>query len=112
MSSTTTAASVKVARHVERVGQVTPNRRAMQALQLIVVLLGVAYALIPVIIVVSASLDPTNSLSGQGLLPRTISLDNYQKMLNDAQHPFMRWIGNSLIVSGVSTIITLALCSL
>ncbi len=111
-STTTTAASVRVARRVERVGQVNPNRRVMQVLQLIVVLLGCVYALVPVIIVISASLDPTNSLSGQGLLPRTISLENYQKMLTDAQHPFIRWIGNSLFVAGASTIITLTLCAL
>jgi ABC-type maltose transport system permease subunit len=111
-STTTTATSARVASRAERVGQVSPNRRFWQAIQLVIVLLGCVYALVPIIIVISASLDPSNSLSGQGLLPRTISFDNYQQMLTDAQHPFIRWIGNSLFVSGVSTLITLTLCAL
>jgi multiple sugar transport system permease protein len=44
------------------------------------------------------------------LFPRDPSLDSFRTVLNDA--PFLRWFGNSLLVSSTITLIVLFTCSL
>jgi len=71
-----------------------------------------AFALFPVIWVLSASFDPTNSLVSQRLIPRTPSLDNYRQLFQDPTHPFPRWIANSVKVSLLTAALTTALTAL
>lgn len=111
MATTTTSVPIVKTVRVARSSQVDPHRRRKQVLRLALVVLGMIYALFPVVIIFSASLDPTNNISGTGLFPKTVSLENFRQMLSDTQHPFLLWIWNSIKVSGISTLITLALCA-
>ncbi len=97
---------------VGRTGAVVANRRLKIGLRLAVVILGSAFALYPFLIIVGASFSPTNSLSGQSLIPTDISLINYEKLLQNDQTPIFRWLLNSLLVSGISTFVTLALTTM
>ncbi|MEP7287671.1 MAG: sugar ABC transporter permease [Chloroflexota bacterium] len=99
-------------RKTQHDGIVVSNRRMRSALQLAVVILGSIFALYPFIVVVSASFDPTNSLSGQTLIPANASFINYQKILSNEQTPILRWLANSLTVSAITAIITLILTTL
>jgi ABC-type maltose transport system permease subunit len=69
-------------------------------------------ALFPVAYVVSAALNPANTLLGQGLLPTRVSLDNFVRVFNSPLQPFPRWIMNSVIVAGVTSVLVVALTSL
>lgn len=82
------------------------------SIRLVIVLLGAIFSLYPFFIIVSASFDPTNSLSGQNLIPGQVSLVNYQKMLSNEQTPVLKWLLNSLTVSGISAAVTLTLTTL
>jgi len=112
-----------VARRVkvrESTGPVQPNKRRVQAVKLFLLTLGAIFALYPAWIIVGASFDKTNSLAGQGLIPQNLSMDNYNKLcIQTASHectalelPINIWLGNSIKVSGISTIITLLLTTL
>jgi ABC-type maltose transport system permease subunit len=81
-------------------------------LRLVIVVLGTIFSLYPFFVIISASFDPTNSLSGQNLIPSQFSLINYQKMLSNEQTPVLKWLLNSLIVSSISATITLTLTTL
>jgi ABC-type maltose transport system permease subunit len=107
----TSTATVDIAGKPGRSAQVVPGHTRGTIIRVAICIIGCLYALFPLVVIVSSSLDPANTLNGQGLLPRNASLVNYTAMLSDPQHPFLRWIGNSMIVSGASTLITLALCS-
>jgi len=96
----------------ERQGMVEANRRRNMALRLIVLILGSIFALYPIIIVISASFDPRNTLVGASLIPPNPSLDNYAKLLDGTQTPILLWLKNSIIVSGLTTLITLTLTTL
>ncbi|MBX3083438.1 MAG: sugar ABC transporter permease [Anaerolineae bacterium] len=95
-----------------RTGPVDSNRTFKLVIQLIVVLLGVAFALYPFIIIVSSSFNPANSISGQQLIPDNASFANYDKLLKNDQTPVLRWLINSIIVSGLSTVMTLIMTTL
>jgi ABC-type maltose transport system permease subunit len=92
-------------------GQVNPNRRAAQILRLVILIIGCIYALFPVVVIVSAAFDNTNTVSSQQLFAR-VSMDNFNQLFTEPTHPFARWLANSVYVSTVSTIITLMIASI
>ena len=61
-------------------------------------LLGLGFALFPVVWVLGASFNPTNSLAAIDVVPANPTLDNYRQLL--FEEPFLRWLGNSLLVAG------------
>lgn len=90
----------------------TAQRRLGLGIKLVIAVLTVLYALYPVAWVLSAALDPANSLVNQSLIPRNATLDNFARLVNDPQHPFVLWLWNSIKVSGISAVIIVALTAL
>ena len=88
------------------------RRRLDTVLRLLVALVFVGYALFPVVYVVGTSLNPSGSLQTSQIIPSNPSLDNYKKLLNDPTNPFLKWMANSLIISTVTAVATVALCAL
>lgn len=77
----------------------------------LVALLGVAFALYPIVWTVSASINPTDTLSGSQLIPDGATFDNYEAILdNPPESPFITWLWSSwriaFIVSSVSVLLT------
>lgn len=75
----------------------------------VVGLAAIAFALFPVVWVLSASVNPSSSLSGQELIPSDPTLDNYRALWETG---FPRWFWNSLVISGTAAFLTVLLCSL
>jgi len=74
------------------------------------ILVCIVFALFPVIWIMSASLDPANSIAGQKLIPPNASFINYQKLFTSEQHPFGIWFLNTfkicIITSSLVVLIT------
>ncbi|MEM9351727.1 MAG: sugar ABC transporter permease [Planctomycetota bacterium] len=83
----------------------------LTALRHAVLLLFVAIAVWPVLDVVSISLRPGNRLrtTELELIPKDWTLDSYKQLFTD--EPFLRWMGNSMLVSLTVTITGVALAS-
>jgi arabinogalactan oligomer / maltooligosaccharide transport system permease protein len=78
----------------------------------VVAIIAVAFALFPVVWVLSAAFG-TGNLSAQRLIPREITLDNFRTLMSDPGHPpFWRWFANSMIVGVVTAAATVFLCAL
>ncbi len=90
----------------------TRSRRLALAFKLLVATFAGVFAIYPVLWIVSAALSPTNSLTSQRLIPANASVANFQRLVNDPQHPFVLWMWNSIKVSTVTALITVALCAL
>ncbi len=93
----------------------SPSQRDPFYLKLLrhaVLLLFVAIALWPVMDVVSISLRPGNQLrtTQWRLIPEGATLESYVALFRD--HPFLRWVWNSLVVSSAVTVTGVALASL
>jgi len=69
-------------------------------------LLALFYALFPIIWIVSASLDPRNSLVNLGLIPQGATLSHYETLLSSDIHPFTRWLWNSIKVSTITMVLS------
>jgi arabinogalactan oligomer/maltooligosaccharide transport system permease protein len=78
----------------------------------VLLLFFVAIALWPVLDVVSISLRPGNQLRSVNweLIPEGATLDSYRELFTG--QPFLRWLGNSLLVSAAVTVTGVALASI
>ena len=78
----------------------------------LVIWIVIAFALFPIVWTLSASLNPTNSLLGQGLIPDNASLENYKELFNNSTHPFMKWMWNSIKISLITAFFSVAITAL
>lgn len=65
-----------------------------------------AFALFPLLYVVSASLNPQGTLTGSNQLFSAIGIDSYVRILSDPQNPYGLWFLNTLVVALVTGFVT------
>lgn len=92
--------------------------RLKRVMQYTIAALTLFYAMFPVLWVISASIDPRNSLAAQQFIPPNANLDNYKDLLTtnipiiegdskyDGLLPYLTWMWNSIKVSSIATIIS------
>jgi arabinogalactan oligomer / maltooligosaccharide transport system permease protein len=71
-----------------------------------IALILILFAVIPVLWVVSASLNPAKSLGSGSLFPRDPGFTNYIQLLNNEFFPYLNWLINSLKIAGITSILT------
>lgn len=86
--------------------------RTITALRHLVLLVFVAVALYPALNVLSISLRPSDQLRSLDLsiIPEGATLQNYVSLVTE--QPFLRWLGNSLLVATMVTLSGVALASI
>jgi arabinogalactan oligomer / maltooligosaccharide transport system permease protein len=101
-----------------RFGSQKFQKKLSVILRLILALFLIAFAVFPVLWIVSASFDNSNSLATQKLIPVNAGIKNYERLFNmDPTFRFgdlnyWRWLYNSIKVSSISTILTLSLTTM
>lgn len=88
------------------------RRRVSLALKLVIMGVAILYALFPVAFVLSAALDPLNTLVGVGIFPQRVTLDNFVGLFHTPLQPWPRWIMNSAIVAASTAVIVTSLTAL
>ena len=83
---------------------ISRQRKIALALRILLAIVMLIFALFPVIWIFSASINPTNSLVGQGLIPANANLNNYRELFNNPRFPFSTWMLNSLKLATLTTI--------
>lgn len=73
----------------------------------VVGLVAVAFAVFPILYLVSAALNPLGSVVTTTLVPRSFSLENFRALFGDSSRPFPRWLFNTLVVCVVVTFVQL-----
>ena len=77
----------------------------------IVLWIGVAFALYPVVWIVSAAFNSVQSLVAARLIPREVTLDNFTTLFGNPTVPFPRWITNSYKVALAAAVLNVLLAS-
>lgn len=88
------------------------RRRIGLTLKLIALGLALIFALFPIAYVISAALNPSNTLVGLGLIPERITFDNFTRLFNTPLQPWPRWILNSVLVAGITALTVVTLTAL
>ena len=114
----------------ERAGLAAPAVRAKRARQgrpkwremwwrHLVAIIGVAFALFPVVYIISGSLNADDTLGAARLIPRKVTFDNFTELFTNkkenaratgttASH-YGRWYLNTLLVAGLTSLLTVML---
>lgn len=102
--------------------QIRTNQRLQKrfgiAVRLVVAVFLILFSIFPVLWLISASFDNTNSLATQDLIPVQAGIKNYERLFNlDPDFIFgdlnyWGWLWNSVKVAGISTILTLSLTTM
>ncbi|MEV4114575.1 sugar ABC transporter permease [Nonomuraea sp. NPDC049695] len=79
------------------------------ALRHVFVLVVCAFALFPILFVVSAAINPLGTLASTNLLPTGASLANFANLLSSDSYPFGRWFFNSVSIALMSSFASLLL---
>lgn len=69
-------------------------------------------ALFPIVFILSASLNPTGSISDTNQLFRSVSTKNYVDLFNDPQNPFLAWFVNTQVLDITTAVLTVFLGSM
>ncbi|MBL8132346.1 MAG: sugar ABC transporter permease [Anaerolineae bacterium] len=85
-------------------------------LRVVFILVALIFSLFPVIWIISAAFNPSGSMVNQTFIPQNVeSLDelltNFNRLFNDPTVPFWSWMFNSLAVSGITTVLTVAMAA-
>lgn len=73
---------------------------------------AILFALFPLAYIVSASFNPTGSLTGSNQLFSSFSLANYERLFTDPAILYPQWYANSLVIALVTSLATVLLCAL
>ncbi|MFW5940369.1 MAG: sugar ABC transporter permease [Chloroflexota bacterium] len=97
----------------DRAPSLKRQERLAMILRYVVAAIAIAFALFPVLWVISASVNPRGSLSSQQLIPANASFENYQVLLGgDPRFPFPRWLFNSFYIATVTSVLAVLITSL
>lgn len=94
------------------------QKRLGIAVRLVIAVFLILFSVFPVLWLISASFDNTNSLATQDLIPVQAGIKNYQRLFNlDPDFEFgdlnyWGWLWNSVKVAGISTILSLSLTTM
>lgn len=86
------------------------NRALIYAVMILVAII----IIIPMLWMFSTSFKLKSQLFSQTIywIPRVITLENYTKILSNAQTPIARWFANTLFVASVTTVVVLVIDAL
>jgi ABC-type maltose transport system permease subunit len=88
-----------------RGGTIAGQRRLGMIFRYILAFVMLFVALFPVLWVISASVNPANSLANQQLIPDNPTLENYRSLLRSDMFPFRTWMWNSLKLAIITTVL-------
>lgn len=91
----------------QRVGSITRQRRIALIFRIALAIVMLFFALFPVVWIFAASINPSNSLVSQSLIPENATLDNYRALFTSERFPFHIWMFNSLKLAILTTVIGL-----
>lgn len=94
------------------------QRRFSVGIRLVIAVILIIFSIFPVLWIISASLDPSNSLATQSLIPPNVGLQNYKRLFNlDPTYQFgdmyyTKWWFNSIKIATITTILSLSITTM
>ena len=81
------------------------------AVRLLLIVLAMIYALFPVLWIVSVSINPGNTNVVRQVVPDNATMQWYETLLTNPQYPFLIWLWNSIKLSVVTMVLSLAVAT-
>jgi arabinogalactan oligomer/maltooligosaccharide transport system permease protein len=72
---------------------------------------AIAFAITPVLWVVSAAFTLSPTISSGNLIPQNPTLDNFRTLLSNPDQPYLKWYLNTMVLASVTSLITVIIAS-
>ncbi len=76
------------------------------AIRYVIAAILIVFAFVPVVWVVSASLNQSGSLVSPEIIPKNAGFENYRGMFQNSYYPFTTWLFNSFNIAITSTVLS------
>ena len=70
----------------------------------VVAIVVAAFAVFPLLFVLSSALNPNGTLTGSNALFSRVGIESFWRILSDPQNPYLRWFGNTILVASVTAV--------
>jgi ABC-type maltose transport system permease subunit len=88
------------------------QRRFGIVIRLLIAVLLIIFSVFPIVWLISASINPSGTLATQTLIPKNAGFGNYRELLASQEFPFWRWLGNSIKISSITSVISLSITTI
>ncbi|MBK8987040.1 MAG: sugar ABC transporter permease [Chloroflexi bacterium] len=93
------------------------QKRMGVVIRLIIAVILIFFSIFPVLWIVSASFDNSQSLATQTLIPANAGLNNYKVLFGDPDYqfgafPYWTWVWNSIKIAGITTILSISITTM
>ncbi len=88
------------------------QKRLSIVIRWIIALFLIAFAVFPVLWIVSAAFNPADTLATQTLIPRNAGLENFTELFNSPVFPYWTWYWNSIKIATISTVLSVSITTL
>ncbi|MGE5123469.1 MAG: sugar ABC transporter permease [Acidobacteriaceae bacterium] len=88
---------------------VKTQRRLSIGIRLFIAVLLIIFSVFPIVWLISASINPSGTLATQTLIPKNAGIGNYRELMASVEFPFWKWLGNSIKISSVTSILSLTI---
>jgi ABC-type maltose transport system permease subunit len=85
------------------------QRRFSVGIRLVIAVILIFFSVFPMVWMISASLNPTGTLASQTLIPPNAGFGNYRELLASVEFPFWTWIGNSVKIASITSVLSLTI---
>jgi len=111
MSNVAAKPKLRSGDYVDRGRELRRRYPGRLAVRLLLIALAMIYALFPVLWIISVSINPGNTNVVREVLPDNATLQWYETLLTDPQYPFMIWLWNSIKLSVITMVLSLAVAT-
>jgi ABC-type maltose transport system permease subunit len=88
------------------------RRRFSIGMRLVIAAILIVFAIFPILWMISASFNPTGTLATQTLIPASAGVGNYRELLGSVQFPFWTWLGNSIKIASITSVVSVAITTI
>ena len=88
------------------------QRRVSVSIRLIIAVILIIFSIFPIIWMISASINPADTLATQTLIPKNAGLGNYQELFNSGEFPYWRWFWNSIKIATITSVLSMTITTI
>jgi len=78
-------------------------------IRLFIAAILIVFSVFPILWMFSASINPIGTLATQTLIPKNAGFGNYSELLTSTEFPFWKWVGNSIKIASITSVLSLAI---
>src|SRR5674476_1565574 len=104
MSGISDAQPLAIPRAIEKIEPPRPSSPRGMWWRHGLAMLALVWSLFPIVFIISAAINPSGTLNTAELLPKNMSMINFDVLFSDTSRPYLTWYKNSMVIAGFGSL--------